>query len=190
MAKFKKSRVHKVHGGTGPVKMPGMPGIQTAHASSTSTPTGPPHSFYGAPTQQGPPTIKKSNQGNPFFGTPTRIWQPSTPVVQQSTPPKRSNQPTVYATDTKTGVTQPLVGLSHTLTLQERQRYHEAGIKLSTRPPPETGYVGNVNMPDYLKDAYGYGETQPSNEFERGLESAGVEDPKLDTQKKHPWFPW
>ena len=127
------------------------------------------------------------------------ITPPQTPI-KKTTYHKQTVGPTVYLED-KHGKRAPLY---HTPTLQERQNIHESGYKLTTKPPPTTGYVGNVNTPDYLKAAYDMGGNQyddpnlqaasnvnPAPNQVYNPETGYMESPKLNKQTNKPcWQLW
>jgi len=150
-------RTHKVHTGHR-VNL----GHQKAHASSDS-PNQPSHN---QPSSNQPLRFNPQNFTTQGMGGPTIVRNTST-----SPTPTTTKQPTVYATNMKTGEKQVYHGLT---TLQERQNLAAAGFRLTTKPPPATGYVGDVSTPDYLKAAYGMGSNQYDDP---NLQAAASVDP-------------
>ena len=114
--------------------------------------------------------------GTPHGNTPHGNTTPP-PTVKKITYHQQTTGPTVYLED-KHGKRAPL---THVPTLQERQRIHASGYKLTTTPPTATGYVGDVNTPDYLRAAYNMGGNQSSDP---NLQAASSVNPTNPTAKQ------
>lgn len=172
MAKPKVRRVHKVHKGTGPVRLPGMPGIPKAAAVYEQ---GGWFNFFGGPTQkkevpsqgQNIPPKSMMPQGGVHTPTPT---QPPPPV--KKTRYSKTHRP-VYVTEVSTG---NITKLDYNPSMQQRQQLHEAGYKLTTIKPHKVhqqGFTDDFGITTFNVD--GSVSTAPvGDQFERDLQAANA----------------